>query len=663
MKKLQCEVCGSTEIRKLDDDLFECQSCGIQYSKSEVQKLLVELTGEVKIDRSEEVENLLVRAAEFQDSGDTKRAQEYYNRVLDLQPDNEEAREGLASLDDENEDLPRNTTLVKVLPHTMQPDEGLDCLLKSLQKAPDVTPDVFRDIEVMSVTSGYYPFAAVTRQATLTYDAIACYRKQVPYTDYVTKTDYHNKNQDGSYRKYQEAVTKYREEIERKKVDGSLVVQHKGTYTACGRLNRLFTSLAPLQYNDALDNDRYDDAALGTTLQRNYAGDSLLQHLEQQVSENYEHYANALTETALAEDGQLDGLEVVTEVLDDAWEKRFSEKFNRILQKKGADRVKNALPGDFTENVHCYSKTTYNHTEEFYLPIQVIEYAYRGKFYLAAMVLTRETEVLFSYPCTTEIKRAESEANQAVAEVKNTPFPNWLIIAFVFAASFMGCGIFLAFPAFLGIGAVPGAIAAFFTVRWKRKKDAAMKETVDAHSDTLDAAKKEYDLVLSRSAQAFFTAFSGLSSMKAATAAASEATSFRTELSFIKARVAKNSVTAKGGSSRPAAPAAEAPVTKPSVPTSTTAAPVTDTAEVTDIDGMPLTAGCFYTARLMPSAADTAAVAKVLRDARGIGMLTAKEMAATPPAIIAKGISAEAATSLAKKLWTVGAVVEIEKEA
>ena len=62
MKKMQCEVCGSTDIKKIDDSIFECQSCGVQYSKDEVQKLLVEITGSVKIDRSEEIENAFKRA-------------------------------------------------------------------------------------------------------------------------------------------------------------------------------------------------------------------------------------------------------------------------------------------------------------------------------------------------------------------------------------------------------------------------------------------------------------------------------------------------------------------------------------------------------------------------------------------------------------------------
>lgn len=43
MKKMKCEVCGSTEIKKIADTTFECQSCGVLYSKEEAVKLLVEL--------------------------------------------------------------------------------------------------------------------------------------------------------------------------------------------------------------------------------------------------------------------------------------------------------------------------------------------------------------------------------------------------------------------------------------------------------------------------------------------------------------------------------------------------------------------------------------------------------------------------------------------
>ena len=59
MKKIQCEVCGSTQVKKIGDDLFECQSCGVQYTQEDIKKLLFEISGEVKIDKTKETENTL----------------------------------------------------------------------------------------------------------------------------------------------------------------------------------------------------------------------------------------------------------------------------------------------------------------------------------------------------------------------------------------------------------------------------------------------------------------------------------------------------------------------------------------------------------------------------------------------------------------------------
>ena len=43
MKKMKCEICGSINIKKIDADVFECQECGIQYSKDEAIKLLADV--------------------------------------------------------------------------------------------------------------------------------------------------------------------------------------------------------------------------------------------------------------------------------------------------------------------------------------------------------------------------------------------------------------------------------------------------------------------------------------------------------------------------------------------------------------------------------------------------------------------------------------------
>lgn len=42
MSKMCCEVCGGTSIKKMSDGLFECQSCGVQYSTEDIKNLLAE---------------------------------------------------------------------------------------------------------------------------------------------------------------------------------------------------------------------------------------------------------------------------------------------------------------------------------------------------------------------------------------------------------------------------------------------------------------------------------------------------------------------------------------------------------------------------------------------------------------------------------------------
>lgn len=55
------------------------------------------------------------------------------------------------------------------------------------------------------------------------------------------------------------------------------------------------------------------------------------------------------------------------------------------------------------------------------------KHPYRGKFYLAAMLLVKSNSVIHSYPCTTEVKSVESTAEKAITTAKRKPFPPLLI--------------------------------------------------------------------------------------------------------------------------------------------------------------------------------------------------------------------------------------------
>ena len=94
MKALTCEMCGSTNLIK-EDGVFVCQSCGTKYSVEEAKKMMVEGTvdvkGTVKVDKSNEIENLLKLAEEAIGSVNGEEAYSYANRALEIEPENAKA--------------------------------------------------------------------------------------------------------------------------------------------------------------------------------------------------------------------------------------------------------------------------------------------------------------------------------------------------------------------------------------------------------------------------------------------------------------------------------------------------------------------------------------------------------------------------------------------
>ena len=91
MKKIECEVCGSTDITKVDNDTFQCAYCGIKYSKNDVQKMLVELTKPVSVHGIAQADSILKNADMTFEQGNYKEAFDLYNQVINLDPDNERA--------------------------------------------------------------------------------------------------------------------------------------------------------------------------------------------------------------------------------------------------------------------------------------------------------------------------------------------------------------------------------------------------------------------------------------------------------------------------------------------------------------------------------------------------------------------------------------------
>lgn len=118
MKRLTCEMCGSTDLIK-QNGVFVCQSCGCKYSVEEARKLMIEgkvdVSGStVKIDKTNEIENLLIVARRARDEGNYERAASNYDDVLKISPNNWEAnfyRSYCMALEGRIIDIPNNLRL------------------------------------------------------------------------------------------------------------------------------------------------------------------------------------------------------------------------------------------------------------------------------------------------------------------------------------------------------------------------------------------------------------------------------------------------------------------------------------------------------------------------------------------------------------------------
>ena len=94
MKRLTCEMCGSTDLIK-ENGVFVCQNCGCKYSVEEARKMMiegtVEVTGTVKVDNTDAIDNYLSMAKNAQSSGNYTEAENYANKIIEMDPENSKA--------------------------------------------------------------------------------------------------------------------------------------------------------------------------------------------------------------------------------------------------------------------------------------------------------------------------------------------------------------------------------------------------------------------------------------------------------------------------------------------------------------------------------------------------------------------------------------------
>lgn len=87
MKQIKCELCGGSELIK-QDGVYVCQHCGTKYSSDEAKKLMVDVTGPIKIDDSNKLQNLIELEKRYIDNKQYEEASDYCSKILELDPHN-----------------------------------------------------------------------------------------------------------------------------------------------------------------------------------------------------------------------------------------------------------------------------------------------------------------------------------------------------------------------------------------------------------------------------------------------------------------------------------------------------------------------------------------------------------------------------------------------
>ena len=100
--KLQCEICGGKLVGK-PGGIFECEYCGTEYStewaRSKIQEIQgtvrvegpVTVTGKLSVEGTATEKSLLKRGFLLLEDGNCKEAREYFDRVLDVNPEDANA--------------------------------------------------------------------------------------------------------------------------------------------------------------------------------------------------------------------------------------------------------------------------------------------------------------------------------------------------------------------------------------------------------------------------------------------------------------------------------------------------------------------------------------------------------------------------------------------
>jgi len=86
-KALVCDVCSGNLIMDESGEFATCEYCGMKHYKQRMQQKKKEISGAVGAGNTAGAESLLKRGQLFLEDSDWQQASDYFNRVLDLDPE------------------------------------------------------------------------------------------------------------------------------------------------------------------------------------------------------------------------------------------------------------------------------------------------------------------------------------------------------------------------------------------------------------------------------------------------------------------------------------------------------------------------------------------------------------------------------------------------
>ncbi|MBR0447489.1 MAG: hypothetical protein IIX28_03365, partial [Clostridia bacterium] len=249
-----------------------------------------------------------------------------------------------------------------VLDQNIPADQGFDLFIKALSEQENVAPDLLGNITILSRTEGYYPFAVKWGHFDGTFAGTPCVR-------------------------YKDAL------IRKDRVSGPYQVSCRRVYALSDTLAKTCERIVPKDE----EGERPDHL-------------NLLVDIEHYLSENFHLFQNA------THIGTAETVDDVNGKLLKRKDKRYRDSVDTICQRTAHDRV----DGDEVENLEYDWRATSEGDELLYVPLLVVEYAYGGKTYVAAVPLQEDRfEPLITYPYYYKVQALENAGNQETGAIRH----------------------------------------------------------------------------------------------------------------------------------------------------------------------------------------------------------------------------------------------------